>query len=279
MSNSGHEFIQVDAFTDEPFRGNPAAVLVLDGPVDEGWMQSVALEMNLSETAFCHPADAEGSDGSEEWALRWFTPTSEVDLCGHATLATAHVLFTERGMTDSGMAREIGFHTRSGRLAAVAAGSPGGGIRLDFPVDRLSDRLVDDALSEAIGCQVVAAADGATDLLLEVGSAAAVRNCSPDLKLVSGIGDRAVIVTAACDDRDEVAIVSRVFGPNVGIAEDPVTGSAHTTLAAWWAPRLGNAFRAEQASARGGEMDVELVGDRVHLTGRAVTVARGTLVA
>ena len=259
------EFIQVDAFTDEPFRGNPAAVVILDGPVGEGWMQSVALEMNLSETAFCHRSDT----GPGEWDLRWFTPIAEVDLCGHATLATAHTLITEHGETG-----EIGFHTRSGRLAAVAVDR---GIRLDFPVDNLTDLAVDDEMSTAIGCPVVAAAVGATDLLLEVDSAATVRSCAPDMGLLSGIADRAVIVTTACDDREDVGIVSRVFGPNVGIPEDPVTGSAHTTLAAWWAPRLGATFRAEQASPRGGELDVALMGDRVHLTGRAVTVVRGRL--
>ena len=266
------EFTQVDAFTDEPFSGNPAAVVVLDSPADEDWMQSVALEMNLSETAFCHPVDDQGVVNSREWSLRWFTPTAEVDLCGHATLATAHTLLTEHGATG-----EIGFHTRSGRLTAVATGPAGAGIRLDFPVDRITDLVVDDDMSYAIGCPVVAAAMGSTDLLLEVASAADVRNCAPDQRLVAALAERSVIVTAACDDRDDIGIVSRVFGPNVGIAEDPVTGSAHTTLAAWWAPRLGDMFRAEQASARGGELDVELFGDRVHLTGRAVTVARGTL--
>ncbi len=265
-----HEFTQVDAFADEAFRGNPAAVVVLDGPADPAWMQAVALEMNLSETAFCHPSDAAVSDDSAgEWDLRWFTPTAEVDLCGHATLATAHVL-----ATDHGVAGEMGFHTRSGRLAAVATN---GGIRLDFPVDVLEPVPVTEAMSAAVGCPVVGAAMGATDLVVEVGTAAEVRSCHPDLGLVAGLADRAVIVTAACDDRDDVAIVSRVFGPNVGIVEDPVTGSAHTTLAAWWAPRLGDAFRAEQASARGGELDVRLVGDRVHLTGRAVTVIRGSI--
>lgn len=270
MAAMSHEFIQVDAFADEAFRGNPAAVFVLDGPADTDWMQAVALEMNLSETAFCHPrpVDLVGG-GPGEWNLRWFTPTAEVDLCGHATLATAHVLIGDQCATG-----EIGFHTRSGRLVAVTTDD---GIRLDFPVDGLEAVPVTEAMAASIGCPVVGAAMGATDLLVEVATAAEVRSCTPDLGLVAGLAPRAVIVTSAGDDRDDVAIVSRVFGPNVGIAEDPVTGSAHTTLAAWWAPRIGDAFRAEQASARGGKLDVALIGDRVHLTGRAVTVVRGRL--
>ena len=266
MTDEAREFTQVDAFADEAFRGNPAAVFVLDGPADADWMQSVALEMNLSETAFCHPRpDAPAG----EWDLRWFTPTAEVDLCGHATLATAHVLVADHGATGG-----IGFHTRSGRLVAMATDD---GIRLDFPVDVLEDVPVTEAMAGAVGCPVLGAAMGGTDLLVEVATAAEVRSCTPDIGLVAGLADRAVIVTSTCDDRDDVAIVSRVFGPNVGITEDPVTGSAHTTLAAWWAPRVGDAFRAEQASARGGELEVALVGDRVHLTGRAVTVVRGRL--
>ena len=228
--------------------------------------------MNLSETAFCHPRPVDQDDGGPgEWDLRWFTPTDEVDLCGHATLATAHTLTSDHGATG-----EIGFHTRSGRLAAVATD---GGIRLDFPVDVLEAVPVTEAMVAAVGSPVVGAAKGGTDLLLELPTAADVRSCAPDIGLVAGLAERAVIVTSGCDDRDDVAIVSRVFGPNVGIPEDPVTGSAHTTLAAWWAPRLGDSFRAEQASSRGGELDVRLVGDRVHLTGRAVTVVRGRLLA
>ena len=269
MSNI--EFIQVDAFTDQPFRGNPAAVVVLDDPVDEMWMQSVACEMNLSETAFCHPSDNSSRTRAAEWHLRWFTPVSEVDLCGHATLATAHVLISEHGITG-----EIGFHTRSGRLSAVSGED---GIRLDLPVDLIEVRDVTQAMDDAVGTEVVAACSGATDLLLEVVTAAEVRRCTPNIGIIGELAPRGVIVTSACDDKQHLDVVSRFFAPNGGIVEDPVTGSAHTTLAAWWAPRLGLTFRAEQASARGGEMDVELIGDRVHLTGRAVTVARGMLLA
>jgi len=258
-------FHQVDAFTNEPFRGNPAAVFVLDEPADPVWMQSVALEMNLSETAFCHSSPRT----SEEWGLRWFTPTAEMDLCGHATLATAHVLVEEHGAGG-----EIEFQTKSGRLTAI---SVDGGIRLDFPVDVVNVLPVSEKMADALGLPIVDAGIGLTDLVLEVGTAADVRGCAPDLQLLARLADRGVVVTAQCDDRDDIDIVSRVFAPNVGIPEDPVTGSAHTTLAAWWAPRLGPVLRAEQASSRGGELDVSLVGERVHLTGCAVTVARGML--
>ena len=261
-----NEFVQVDAFTDRPFRGNPAAVCILNAPAEEEWMQDVAREMNLSETAFCHPSTAVAG----EWELRWFTPGSEVDLCGHATLATAHVLATEHGSTDT-----MGFHTRSGRLSATVGVN--GDITLDFPVDELIPVDVTVEMGAALGVEVLAAAYGRTDLLLAAGADADVRSCIPDLGAVSALAERGVILTAR-NEREGFDVVSRVFAPNVAIPEDPVTGSAHTTLAAWWVPRLGNAaFRAEQASQRGGELEVELVGDRVRITGRAVTVVRGTL--
>ena len=261
-----NEFVQVDAFTDRPFRGNPAAVCILNAPAEEEWMQDVAREMNLSETAFCHPSTVVAG----EWELRWFTPGSEVDLCGHATLATAHVLATEHGSTDT-----MGFHTRSGRLSATVGEN--GDITLDFPVDELVPVDVTAEMGAALGVEVLAAAYGRTDLLLEAGADADVRSCIPDLGAVSALAERGVILTAR-NEREGFDVVSRVFAPNVAIPEDPVTGSAHTTLAVWWVPRLGiAAFRAEQASQRGGELEVELVGDRVRITGRAVTVVRGTL--
>jgi len=260
-------FIQIDAFTDEPFRGNPAAVIVLEDPADDAWMQSVALEMNLSETAFCHPSAA--VDG--EWDLRWFTPTTEVDLCGHATLATAHALVTEHDVSGP-----IYFHTRSGRLTAEAVD---GGIRLDLPADDVTHVPATPEMAAALGTQVVAAGRGLTDLLIELPSVSVVVSCVPDMGLLARLADRGVIITAAADAGAAVDVVSRFFCPNIAIPEDPVTGSAHTTLAVWWAPRLGPAFLAEQVSARGGRIHVELLGDRVRLTGRAVTVVRGTLLA
>jgi PhzF family phenazine biosynthesis protein len=258
-------FVQVDAFTEVPFCGNPAAVIVLEAPADDAWMQSVALEMNLSETAFCHSS----VEAAGDWDLRWFTPTTEVDLCGHGTLATAHVLAGEHGATGI-----IGFHTRSGRLTAEVLED---GIRLDFPADEVTPVPAIPEMATALGMQVVAAGRGLTDLVIELASASEVRSCIPDMGLLAGLADRSVIITAAAEVGAAVQVVSRVFAPNAGIPEDPVTGSAHTTLAVWWAPRMGAAFPAEQVSARGGRIHVELVGGRVHLTGRAVTVARGTL--
>ncbi len=260
------DFVQIDAFTDTAFGGNPAAVCVLDGPADPAWMQDVAREMNLSETAFLHP-DGDG------WNLRWFTPLVEVDLCGHATLASAHALFTEHGVEDD----ELVFHTRSGALTAVR--SDGGAVTLDFPADPVVAAEPPDGLVEALGAEPVAVGRGATDYLVELADAATVRKLAPDMGFLGSLGMRALIVTAR-NDRDGFDIVSRVFAPGVGIPEDPVTGSAHTTLATWWADRLGTTtMRAEQASARGGVLDVELAGDRVRLTGHAVTVARGQLLA
>ncbi len=260
-------FFQVDAFTDTPFAGNPAAVCVLDGPAEEAWMQAVAMEMALSETAFCHPTEA----GDGTWGLRWFTPTVEVALCGHATLATAHVLATEHGW--SGPCR---FHTLSGLLTADV--SDDGTIVLDFPVDRTQPCEPPTSLVAAFDAEPVACGRGTNYMVVELVDAATVRSLTPDLTALAAVDARAVIVTAA-NDRPGFGCVSRMFGPRIGIPEDPVTGSAHTLLATWWAPRLGTVFRAEQASARGGVLDIELVGDRVRLAGRAVTVARGELLA
>ena len=260
-------FIQIDAFTDEAFRGNPAAVFVLERPAEEAWMQDVAREMNLSETAFCHPS----VDLVGEWNLRWFTPETEVDLCGHATLATAHALVTEHDVSGP-----IYFHTGSGRLTAEAVD---GGIRLDFPADDVTHVPATPEMAAALGTQVVAAGRGLTDLLIELPSVSEVVSCVPDMGLLARLADRGVIITAATDAGAAVDVVSRFFCPNIAVPEDPVTGSAHTTLSVWWAPRLGPAFLAEQVSARGGRIHVELLGDRVRLTGSAVTVVRGTLLA
>lgn len=263
-----HDFLTIDAFTTEAFGGNPAAVYVLDGPADAEWMQLVAREMNLSETAFLHP---EGDDG--EWRLRWFTPTVEVDLCGHATLASAHALLNEIGASSS---EPLRFQSRSGLLTAEP--TPEGAITLDFPVDNLDHRDAPDGLGEALGVEVGAAAvaRGRDDWLVET-TEEEVRGCTPDFGGIAAAGSRAVILTAR-NSREGFDIVSRVFAPGAGIDEDPVTGSAHTTLAAWWCPKLGiNNLRAEQASVRGGVLEVELVGERVRLTGHAVTVAKGQL--
>lgn len=246
----------VDAFTAEPFKGNPAAVAVLDAFLDDALMQAVAREMNLSETAFVVPRD----DG--DYDLRWFTPTIEVDLCGHATLAAAHVL--------GGSAR---FHTRSGLLACTL--SDGGAVEMDFPADRPTAAEPPSTLHLPGMCWYGV---GRWDALVELEDAALVRRLQPDLAALAAVGTRCVIVTAP-SDRTGVDCVSRVFAPNVGIPEDPVTGAAHCALAVYWAERLGReVLVGEQASARGGTVGMRLGGDRVTLSGRAVTVARTRIV-
>jgi PhzF family phenazine biosynthesis protein len=254
---------QVDAFTDRAFRGNPAAVVLLDEPADAAWMQAVAAEMNLAETAFLVPAGAAAFD------LRWFTPTVEVDLCGHATLASAHVLWSE-GRVDE---EAITFATRSGELVARRCD---GGIELDLPALHAARHDPPAGLFEALG--IAEGTFAATDdgwYLVELADERAVRAVVPDMRALASFAIS--VVTAPADAGADTA--SRVFGPSVGIDEDPVTGSAHCLLATWWADRLGPAFRARQVSARGGELDVRLDGDRVRLVGRAVTVLRGELVA
>jgi len=254
----------VDAFAEGPFTGNPAAVCVLgdDASPSDAWMAAVAAEMNLSETAFVQ------ARGDGHWDLRWFTPKVEVDLCGHATLATAHVLWNE-ARTEG---EHLAFHTRSGVLTARNGGDL---IELDFPA--LANEVVDapDGLAEALGAVPVATARNVHDLLAELPDAATVRSLTPDFSAIAEIDARAVVVTARSDRYD---FVSRCFGPRVGINEDPVTGSAHCALATYWAERLGRTeFRAFQASARGGALRVTLAGDRVRLGGAAVTIARGQL--
>lgn len=257
---------QVDAFTTERFRGNPAAVCLLEEPADGSGMQALAAEMNLSETAFLTQEDAPYA-----FALRWFTPTTEVELCGHATLASAHVLWeTGRAPTAS----TLTFHTASGVLTAARDGAP---IWLDFPA--LASEPVADVpcLAAALGVEPRAVARNPHDLLVELPSAEAVRALHPDLELLRAIDTRAVVVTAASDEPG-YDFVSRCFAPRAGIAEDPVTGSAHCALGPWWAPRVGrNELVGLQASARGGVVQVKIRGDRVALGGRAVTVVRGEL--
>ncbi len=248
------ELAIVDAFTDTPFRGNPAAVAVLDRFPDDGFMQSVSLEMNLSETAFCAPRQ----DGAYD--LRWFTPTTEVDLCGHATLATAHVL---------GGGAE--FHTRSGLLTCVGED---GWIRMDLPAD---PPVPTDAPTTVRLPGLAWYGLGKWDALAVLEDPAQVRNFSPDLSAIAGIGVRGLIVSAV-GDRSGFDCVSRVFAPSFGIPEDPVTGSAHCTLAAYWSGRLGrDDLVGEQASPRGGTVRMRCAGDRVGVAGQAVTVARVSL--
>ncbi|MBB5938516.1 PhzF family phenazine biosynthesis protein [Streptomyces zagrosensis] len=273
----------VDAFTDRPFSGNPAAVVLLDSKSfpDDGWLAQVAAEVNLSETAFAHPLpDAPDAD----WALRWFTPTTEVSLCGHATLATAHVLHSTGVATGT-----VRFATRSGVLTATASSSEAGleaagrgAITLDFPTAPLRALQTPHGLRAALGAEPVACYDTGPqvgDLLVELADEATVRELAPDLAAVARLSHRGVIVTAPAQTPDAgYDFVSRFFGPASGIDEDPVTGSAHTALAPLWSPRLGRTeLTGYQASARGGRVRTLLRGDRTLLAGEAVTVIDGVL--
>ena len=257
---------QVDAFAEEPFSGNPAAVCLLEAPAEPEWMQAVAAEMNLSETAFVHPHEG-------EWDLRWFTPAVEVELCGHATLAAAHVLW-ETGRVAPG--EPVHFHTFSGRLLA-ARPADGEGVRIDLPADPPQPVETDEALTGALGVTALAQGKGRLYDLVEVASEAEVRGARPDVPALLAACPTGVVLTSRGDDSG-VEVVSRFFAPALGVDEDPVTGSAHCLLGPWWSERLGRAsFEAAQISSRGGRLRVETEGERVRLTGQAVTVLRGTL--
>lgn len=248
----------VDAFTDRPFGGNPAAVCQLSGPVDKSWMRNLAREMNLSETAFLTPQ----ADGSQE--IRWLTPSVEVDLCGHATLASAHVLFKQQG------GDRLVFSSRSGPL--VANRLPDGWIRLDFPSTPAEECSPPPGLLEALDCKAVWVGRSRFDYLVELNSEDAVRSLRPDHSSLGRMRRvRGIMVTARGKHYD---FVSRFFAPGSGINEDPVTGSAHCALTPFWAQRLEKQqMLAFQASPRGGVIRVELHGDRVYLEGQAVTVS------
>jgi len=261
----GLAIIQVDAFTDTPFKGNPAAVCVLPAPRDEAWMQAVAREMNLSETAFLHPQDG-------GFALRWFTPAIEVALCGHATVASAHVLWTEGHLDRDRQAR---FHTKSGLLTADRRGD---WIELDFPANPAAPAAAPAGLATALGVEPKHVGKSRFDYLVEVDAEATVRTLAPDHAALARLPVRGVMVTSRADTPG-FDFVSRFFAPGSGIPEDPATGSSHCTLGPFWAERLGKReFVAYQASARGGVVRVRLEGDRVKLGGQAVTVLRGELV-
>jgi PhzF family phenazine biosynthesis protein len=260
---------QVDAFTARPFAGNPAAVCILAQPAEPGWMQDVAREMNLSETAFAHP-DGDG-DG---YRLRWFTPAVEVDLCGHATLATAHVLWDEGYLPRAEPAR---FQTRSGLLTAERRGD---WIELDFPAEPARPAAPPDALVEALGAPVRAAGRNRFDWLVELESEDALRQLAPDITRLAAVPTRGVIVTSRADQsKSDFDFVSRFFAPRLGVPEDPVCGSAHCCLAPYWSERLGKTeLVGYQASPRGGVVRVRHQGARVVLGGQAVTVLRCELV-
>lgn len=262
----GQMITQVDAFTTERYHGNPAAVCILNGPRDDTWMQHIAQEMNLPETAFLVAQD----DG---YLLRWFTPTVEVDLCGHATLASAHVLWEDSHLPPS---RQVRFYTRSGLLTAERDGDL---IELNFPAEPAEQVPTPWELAEALGTTPRYTGKNRFDLLAEVDSEETVRNLKPDLSLLAAIPVRGIIVTSRTTEGSPYDFVSRFFAPRAGIAEDPVTGSAHCCLGPFWSTRLAKTtFLAYQASARGGVVRVRLAGDRVYLGGQAVTVLRGELV-
>ncbi|HEX8298841.1 MAG TPA: PhzF family phenazine biosynthesis protein [Rubricoccaceae bacterium] len=257
----------VDAFADRPFSGNPAAVCVLDAPAEAAWMQAVAGEMNLSETAFVVP------DGAGAFGLRWFTPTVEVDLCGHATLAAAHVLFETGALAPDDAAR---FDTRSGRLVVRTAGEAG--YTMDFPATPPEPADTPPGTDAVFG-ESVWTGRSRFDLFLVLPSEAAVRALAPDPAAVAALGARGVIATALANADAPYDVVSRFFAPGAGVPEDPVTGSAHCAIGPYWAGHLGTStLRCFQASRRGGHVGVCVAGDRVELTGRAVTVLRGALV-
>ena len=258
---------QVDAFTSEPFRGNPAGVCLLPEAAPEDWMQAVAAEMNLSETAFVVPR----ADGAFD--LRWFTPAAEVELCGHATLATSHILWEIERLDASEQAK---YHTQSGLLTADRLDD--GRVELDFPAFPSAACDAPDGLLDGLGVEhPVHVARPRTDYLVEAESEQVVRTLCPDMAALKALDVRGVIVTARSGSSD-FDFVSRFFAPGVGIDEDPVTGSAHCALAPHWADKLGKMeMAAFQASSRGGVVHVRLAGDRVKLAGSAVTVIRGEL--
>ncbi|MGH9721698.1 MAG: PhzF family phenazine biosynthesis protein [Bryobacteraceae bacterium] len=255
--------VQVDAFTDRPFAGNPAAVCILPGERDETWMQAVAREMNLSETAFLV------QDGNG-YNLRWFTPAVEVDLCGHATLASAHVLWEDGRL---GAGEQARFYSKSGLLTADRRGQ---WIEMDFPAMPQKLSQPPEGLLEGLGVIPLYVGRNQFDYLVQLDSEETLRSLKPDYAKLSRLGVRGVIVTSRSSSCD---FVSRFFAPGSGVDEDPVTGSAHCCLGPFWAPRLGKTeLLAYQASARGGWVKVRVEGDRVKLGGQAVTVLRGELV-
>ena len=255
---------QVDAFTEKPFHGNPAGVCFLSTPCTNQWMQGVAQEMNLSETAFLLPENS-------GYRLRWFTPAVEVDLCGHATLASAHILWETGRLASDKMAQ---FYSRSGLLTARLEGD---WIQLNFPVKRLEEVAIPEGLSALLGVTPVFVGKNQFDYLVEVENEEILRNLQPDMTRLSQIPVRGVIVTCAATTPG-YDFMSRFFAPRVGVPEDPVTGSAHCCLAPYWGEKLHKqSMLAYQASARGGELRLGLDGDRVLISGKAMTIFQGEL--
>jgi PhzF family phenazine biosynthesis protein len=259
----------VDAFTDAPFAGNPAAVCVLKQERSAAWMQSVAKEMNLSETAFLL------SEGDNVYRLRWFTPMVEVKLCGHATLASAHVLWEERQARDS---KPLHFETLSGRLTAERQAE--GWIAMNFPSRFATESDAPSELREGLGAEPLFVAKYDSGYLILVANKELLLGIKPDFGRLVRSGCGRLIVTAQAQSSDEYDFFSRFFAPDAGINEDPVTGSAHCVLGPYWAKKLGkNELRAFQCSERGGELRLSVQGERTVLQGRAVTVLKGQFLA
>jgi PhzF family phenazine biosynthesis protein len=268
MSYESLAYQVVDAFTDVPFKGNPAAVCEVEPGMEAEAMQAIAAEMNLSETAFVTPIEADGMRH-----LRWFTPTTEVPLCGHATLATGHVLFT------AGADSPLRFRTLSGEL--VLHREEDGRIRMDFPTDVPTPCPVPAGLAEALGVRPIETLRGRHGMVVRLESEADVRDVEPDFGGLSriSVGDGIIVLSVTAPSSEPgVDVASRVFAPWAGVDEDPVTGLAHTSLAPYWCEELGrDEVEARQVSRRGGALTLRRVGDRVHLVGRAVSVAEGTI--
>ena len=288
-----HPLYVVDAFTlgpDHPYTGNPAAVCVLDGPADEPWMQDVAGEMNLSETAFVVPhsdsnsnsdshsaAASASASASDRWNLRWFTPAAEVELCGHATLAAAHLLW-ETGRTNAD--QPLHFNTRF-RGTLICTRLADGLIAMRFPADAATPGPLPEGLLDTLNLHAVpvATARSRYDWLVELPDAEAVRDAAPDFIALAAFDCRGVMLTAPGDAGDDADVVSRFFAPRLRVSEDPVTGSAHCVLGPWWFNRLGReTLQCRQLSTRGGRLTVTRLGDdHVQLAGTAVTVLTGHL--
>ena len=256
------KIFQVDAFSSKPFSGNPAAVCILDKWLDAELMQRIANENNLSETAFAVPVH-------DRYEIRWFTPEIEVDLCGHATLATAHILFNHMGFSSG----RVEFDTlNSGRLFVEKSGK---NLTLDFPTDTIEEMVVPEVIVTALNRPPLKAYRGKTDFMFIYASQSEIESLKPDFGLLAQMGGRGIIVTSM---GDETNFVSRFFAPQTGINEDPVTGSAHTTLMPYWSGVLGKTrLTAQQLSARGGQLVCELLGERVKISGEAVTYMEGEI--
>lgn len=253
---------QVDAFSKKPFGGNPAAVCVLDSWLSEELMQNIASELNLSETAFCVKV-------GDKYELRWFTPTTEVRMCGHATLATGHIFYTELGYKEE----VISFETKSGELTVEKISE--GDYKMTLPTDEVMVVFYEDGLDK-LNIDYESVFEGKDDYLMILKNETEVLRARPDFKAISKLDKRGLIITAKGDE--EADFVSRCFYPAYGIDEDPVTGSAHTLLTPYWSRRLSkNDLIAKQLSARGGEMTCQLKGEKVNISASAKTIIKGSL--